>query len=754
MSLTLVEYAAAKGLSVPFLESLGLHDGNGRNGHPHLVIPYRSADGALFRDRLRLALKVPEGSKDKRFIWAKAINPENKTCLYGLDRLDEARKAKYVVLVEGESDCHTLWSCGVPAIGVPGAKAWNDERDAPCLDGILTIFVVVEPGQSGQGMLKWLGDSMIRNRARLVWFDEPKDPSGLFLADPAAFAARFDERLQNADPPQADPDDDRKVTVSMSDDGFWLKDDKGELLRISQSFEVLGRCRSQRDANGRASEWGLFIRFKDWDGVMIGEVIGADKLSGDLNALCSSLSAIGFDVSRNERCRKMFATHLLGFSTADRVTLVQRAGWHTVDGQSVFALPDETISAQPLSEKIIMTGLGDRRQDAFGASGTLDQWKDGVGRLARGHLLARLSVSVALAGPLLRLAGYEGGGVHIHGYSSTGKTTIVKMGASVWRIGAELPTWRATANGLESAFARASDGFMPLDEIGQAEGREIANIIYMQANASGKIRMRRDTTERARLTWLTLMLSSGELPIEVKLAEEKARARAGHLVRLIDIKADRPNGAFDAVPPAVGVLKFVAECGQSSATYYGTAGPEFVHRLLIKGVTRDDIVARVNAFVKKEMVSAKSDAGQTARAAQRFGLIAAAGELATEFGVLPWSKGEATEAAAWAFKQWVAARGKAISYEDRQAIDQVRGMIERYGDSRFDDLDPPKTNAFTGQTPERRPVHDRLGFRRGSGDARRWLVLPEMFHKVMCAGLDSDRVAATLADEGMLERGG
>jgi hypothetical protein len=66
----------------------------------------------------------------------------------------------------------------------------------------------------------------------------------------------------------------------------------------------------------------------------------------------------------------------------------------------------------------------------------------------------------------------------------------------------------------------------------------------MQANASGKIRMRRDTTERARLTWLTLMLSSGETPTEIRLAEDRSRARAGHLVRLLDVKADRANGAF------------------------------------------------------------------------------------------------------------------------------------------------------------------------------------------------------------------
>jgi hypothetical protein len=615
MSLTLAEYAAAKGLPIPFLQSLGVHDGNGLNGHPYLVLPYHNEDGALFRHRLRLALTVPEGGKDKRFLWAKALKPGDKQCLYGLDRLKDARAAKYVVLVEGESDCHTLWYCGYPAIGVPGNTGWKDERDAPCFDGILSIFVVIEPGKSGKGVLKWLGDSTIRKRARLVWFSEPKDPSGLYLSDPNAFRERFDDMLQNADPPQADPDDDRKVTVSMSDTGLWLKDDKGELLRISQPFEVLGRCRSIPDGLGRAGDWGLLVRLQNWDGATVDEIVSAERLHGDLGALCGTLGAAGLDVARDDRRRRLLASYLLSFDTKDRVTLVMRAGWHVIHGQSVFVLPHKTIAAVPLPEQVILTAAaGNRRQGAYGADGTLTEWKNGVGKLASGHALPVLAISAALAGPLLSLARYEGGGVHIFGPSSSGKTTVVKMAASVWRRGDALPTWRATANGLEGELARASDTFMPLDELGQADARDFAHMLYMQANRVGKLRMRRDTTQRDSLTWLTLVLSSGETPIEIKLQEERGRPRAGHLVRLLDVKADRANGAFDSMAEGIGVFAFVAECQRAAATRYGSAGPAFVRRLLVNKVAGEDVRARVEAFVKTELPGARSDAGQSARA--------------------------------------------------------------------------------------------------------------------------------------------
>jgi uncharacterized protein (DUF927 family) len=540
-------------------------------------------------------------------------------------------------------------------------------------------------------------------------------------------------------------------SVFMDEHGLFLKDNLDKLHRVSQPFEVLGRCRSPASALGGTTDWGLLIRFTNRDNETVDEIIGDERLYSELGALCGSLAKRGMDISISAQGLKVLAGYLQRFDTTERVTLVHRAGWHEIRDQNVFVLPDRTISRAALPENVVLAAVLARRQGMFESRGTVAQWRDGVGRLAGGHFLPMLAISTALAGSLLRLAGVEGGGVHIYGPSSTGKTTVVKMAASVWRRGVDPPTWRATANGLEGELARASDSFMPLDELGQVDAKEFASMVYMSGNAVGKMRMNRDTTARDSLTWLTLILSSGETPIEIKLTEDRKRPRAGHLVRLLDVKADRANGAFDEVG-VTGVLPFVNECGREAAAHYGVAGPEFVRRLLNDGVTGENVRSRVDEFVRSALQGAKSDAGQSARAAQRFGLIAAAGEMAIEFDIAPWAKGQPTKAASWAFKQWVARRGKDSSYEARQAIEQVRGMIERYGDSRFDDLDPPKTTMY-GAEIERRPVHDRLGFRKGSGDDRRWLVLPEMFHKVVCDGLDSERVAATLAEHDMLERG-
>ena len=84
-------------------------------------VPYLALDGTQAAVRFRLAL-----TGDDRFRWKTGAKP----CLYGLWRLKEAYKVGYIVIVEGESDCHTLWHAGIPAVGLPAADSWREEWGA------------------------------------------------------------------------------------------------------------------------------------------------------------------------------------------------------------------------------------------------------------------------------------------------------------------------------------------------------------------------------------------------------------------------------------------------------------------------------------------------------------------------------------------------------------------------------------------------------------------------------------------------
>ena len=156
---TLMAYAQAKGLSVEFLEGLGLQD-DSYNGKPAVRIPYFDRDGSDLPFKLRLTLGRGHGTP---FHWP------TRTVLvpYGLWRLDDAIRAGYVLVVEGESDCHTLWHAGLPALGIPGANTWNEDWAAH-LDGIDRIYVLIEPDRGGEAVREWLSESRIRERAYTV----------------------------------------------------------------------------------------------------------------------------------------------------------------------------------------------------------------------------------------------------------------------------------------------------------------------------------------------------------------------------------------------------------------------------------------------------------------------------------------------------------------------------------------------------------------------------------------------------------
>ncbi len=188
--LTLGEYAEAKGLPEAFLRSLGVTQIY-LDGRPTVRVPYRHLDGTEAAVRFRLAL-----GGENRFRWKSGSKPT----LYGLSFLDRARDAGHVVLVEDESDCHTLWCHGVPALGLPGAGTWREDRDAPHFDGIPLIYVLIEPDGGGEAVKKWLAGSSIRDRVRLVSLEGHKDPSELHVSDPDAFAERWQQAIATALP--------------------------------------------------------------------------------------------------------------------------------------------------------------------------------------------------------------------------------------------------------------------------------------------------------------------------------------------------------------------------------------------------------------------------------------------------------------------------------------------------------------------------------------------------------------------------
>ena len=183
---TLEDYADAKGLSVVRLREWGLETVDER-GRQVVRIPYFDEEGQELRARFR--------SRTGKW-WEGKNRP---IYLYGRDHLVDAKEGDRVLVVEGESDCHALWSAGILAVGVPGATAWREDW-AEYLQG-LEVYVWEEPDQGGAQMVERLVKSF--PHARVIHPEGVKDACELFGKAGADFPARIRALMDAARPHDA-----------------------------------------------------------------------------------------------------------------------------------------------------------------------------------------------------------------------------------------------------------------------------------------------------------------------------------------------------------------------------------------------------------------------------------------------------------------------------------------------------------------------------------------------------------------------
>ena len=408
-------------------------------------------------------------------------------------------------------------------------------------------------------------------------------------------------------------------------------------------------------------------------------------------------------------------------------------------------------------ERYILQTTG-RIDHAYRAKGTLEGWKRGVARVAEGNSRLALAISAAFAAPMLYPTGGESGGIHFRGGSSTGKTTTLIAAGSAYGGGGIhgfVRSWRTTSNGLEGLAAMHNDALLCLDEMGQVSGSEAGQIAYMLANGIGKTRANRTGDARAPQEWRILFLSSGEISLADKVAEDGRgrRVAAGQLVRVIDIEADAGagHGLFENLHEHLNGDALSRYVKDQAREHYGIAASLFIKHLTANFRDIAPVAKRyIDEFLEEEV--GKDADGQVRRVAARFGLIGSAGEMSTAIGLLPWPEGEATRAAQHCFRDWLRARGGSGAAEDTTGIATVRRFIEMHGSSRFEAIGELAPRSSSGELIDQR-IHNRVGFRRkGDNGGTEYLVLPEAWKAEVCAGMDGARVARVLADHGLLAR--
>jgi hypothetical protein len=158
------------------------------NRAPAVRMPYLGEGGEQVLTRYRVSLTGKPKVKTKS---------GDKHRLYGMWRLEEARKAGYVLLVEGESDSQTAWYHEVPALGIPGANGWKGEWAAD-LEGIERIYFVVEDAAGEACWRKLAAAPELQERLYRVELEDAKDVSELHKQDSEGFKERLARALEGA----------------------------------------------------------------------------------------------------------------------------------------------------------------------------------------------------------------------------------------------------------------------------------------------------------------------------------------------------------------------------------------------------------------------------------------------------------------------------------------------------------------------------------------------------------------------------
>jgi len=480
--------------------------------------------------------------------------------------------------------------------------------------------------------------------------------------------------------------------------------------------------------DGQENNFGRLLRFQNTLGRWREWAMPMDMLRGGGDDLRGELLAVGVGIDPSQRARNLLASYLQERAPQRQMRCALQVGWC----DDSFVLPDAVIG--PKASGVIFQS-GERGHDEHTKAGTLAGWKSDISALAINNPLLTLALSASFAGPILSRCNAEGGGVHFVGDSSTGKTTLLEAGCSIWGGANYRRSWRATANGMEGAAALFNDCLLALDEISECDPKEVGAIVYALGNGRGKQRAGRSGSARGVTRWRCIVLSSGERSISTTMAEGGHRAKAGQAVRLLDIPAARTFGAWDDLHGLASGTAFSDAIKRASVTHHGHAGRAFLEKL-----TRDagDFCAALEAFKALPEFSAEGGEGQDKRAAGRFALLALAGETATEYGITGWPEGQAIKAASECFKLWRANRGKGND-ERRQILEKVSGFIERHGSGRFSDAD----------ATSEAPIRDRAGWWKESCGDREYLFTADGMREAL-KGFDFKRGLDVLQEVGAL----
>lgn len=779
-----------------------------KHGFPTVTWEYRNKDNQLILKVLRFDKQI-DGKKEKVFAplalyknrdtgeikWRWSMPKINRP-LYGLHELTKRPKAT-VVLTEGEKaadaakalfpSCVCItWPNGSKSISkadfTPLAKRnviiWpdNDNAGIKCAKELKNLLTSLDAAsiriinldslaktplsESEGGTLfgddrTWPDKADAADAIELGWgavhLEALKKSGELFIKEAVTHA-----------PSDIKPNVPQGFKLTANGvEAFYKSDDKGNEIykRICAPLELLALT---RDAGGSGQDWGVLVRFKDYDGqekrLNIPKRLFATDGGSDIR---KQLLSEGLHIEPRSQEKGKLIDYLNCPDITNRVGLVKKLGWH----KNAFILPDQTIgeTVSPL-----LYDNENARDCKLKASGSLSDWQREIAAYCEGNPLLTLAVSLAFTGPLVSLMGLsENVGFHFYGDSSLGKSTLMNVACSVYGKPSEFKgSWRTTDNALEDTAALHSDMLLALDELSEANPLTIEGIIYMVGNGKGKNRSGPDYAKKKTQRWNLAFLSNGEKTIDDYLGSIGKSVNGGVHMRFLSLPASqhedealkKRNGIYTNTHNYINGAALSDHLNKACEKYHGEPFLEFIKQLTSTDLGELIKVHHAEIATFRERVLGNDAGGQAVRAFEKFALVGLAGELASTFGITGWNEGHSIQSAISLFRMWVDIRGGTGNVEEIQLLNHLAKQIKLYGEKHFKRWDrrgakdPMVIDEHVPSKLEMWGYREQITIRHPDKDAttdHMYYVYKDIFMDVMCKGFDGKRAARLLRDLGV-----
>ena len=287
--------------------------------------------------------------------------------------------------------------------------------------------------------------------------------------------------------------------------------------------------------------------------------------------LAQILAAAGAPVSSNNARQTVayLSAYEQAFTeTIPRKTMIDRFGRGNV-GATEFFLPG--LSANSEFEP---RNSGDAQLfDAFAArSGSLAEWVRNVNILADEALIVpQIAVLAAFVPPLQKMLQIPNFILDLHGATSTGKSTALRLAASVFGKprdpGSLVMQWMNTKTAIEQVAGICSELPIFLDDAQHCPSRLVGSVVYMIANGKGATRAIGGAGGiRDAASWHTIALSTSETPLREIARHEGAQSR------ILPLGGETPPFPF-------GSAALVGRLDRAAAENYGYAGEAYIRHL-------------------------------------------------------------------------------------------------------------------------------------------------------------------------------